>query len=89
MISEYFPEKTVRIYSKDKRGSPRGLWGTREQGNFYNGNMGTKQKNHGEQGNIKYIGEQGNKAPLLVCTHSSSLVFTIKNTKYYDPTYCR
>ena len=47
------------------RGSPRGLWGTREQGNFYNGNTGTKQKNHGEQGNIKYIGEQGNKLKPL------------------------
>ena len=58
-----------------KGGSPRGLWGTREQGNFYNGNTGTKQKNHGEQGNIKYIGEQGNKPPLLVCTTELYLIY--------------
>ena len=36
-----------------------------EQGNTVDsvvGDTGTKQENHREQGNTKYIGEQGNKA---------------------------
>ena len=42
-------------------GSPRGLWGTREQEKFGNGNTGTNQNNRREQGNIKWVREQGNK----------------------------
>ena len=44
--------KTVVKYTE---GLP-GVWG--EQGEFCSGNMGTKQENHKEQGNTKYIGEQ-------------------------------
>jgi hypothetical protein len=47
------------------RGSPRGFGGTREHCKFYNGNTGTKENKIREQGNTKYIGEQGNKVPFL------------------------
>ena len=43
----------------------RGFWGTREHCKFYNGNTGTKENKIREQGNTKYMGEQGNKAPFL------------------------
>jgi hypothetical protein len=39
--------------------------GTREHCKFYNGNTGTKENKIREQGNTKYIGEQGNKATFL------------------------
>ena len=53
---------TLRHFTLQLRGSPRGFGGTREHGGICSGNTGTKQEYHREQGNTKYIGEQGNKA---------------------------
>ena len=45
-----------------EEGLPGVLDGKEEHGGFCSGNTGTKQENHREQGNTKYIGQQGNKA---------------------------